>query len=664
MTHTLDFILLLLVVSVFAVMVFGKLKLPAELAYLAVGAVMGPAALNLIPNEEGARGLAEFGVVFLMFSIGLEFSLPRLLSMKRVVFGLGALQVGASIVLTLLVGQFAGVPVGSALVLGGALAMSSTALLSKLLIDRLELDSAHGRMVMGVLLFQDLAVVPFLVLIPALSEPPEQQLRVLLLAGVKAILLLGVVLYLGQRIFARWFLLVARRRSSQLFMLNVLLITLGFAWLTSRVGLSLALGSFVAGMLISETEYRYRVEEHIRPFRDVLLGLFLVTVGMFLDVRVILAKLPEVLGLLSLMMVTKFAVVGAACRVFNATPGNSVRTGLWLCAGGEFGFVLLSQMSAYKLSSPEHIQIVVATLILSMVLAPLLVQGSDKIVLRFIASEWLLRSMELTKVAAQSLGTERHVIICGYGRTGQLLARFIEQEHISTVALDLDPDRVREAAAAGETVVYGDAARRETLIAAGLMRASAVVISYTDVASACRVIDTVRAARPGLPVVVRAIEEAQLERLSLEGAAAVVTDIFESGITLASHTMALVGVPLSRVVRRVRDIRNQRYALMRGFFHGLSDAADNPDAQLERLRSVVLASGAQGLGKSIAELGLDALGVRVSALRRRGIRGVNPEQDLRFEDGDVVVLRGVPAALAVAENRLLQGMKKGDVKSP
>jgi CPA2 family monovalent cation:H+ antiporter-2 len=655
MTSTLDFILLLLVVSVVAVMAFGRLKLPGELAYLAVGALLGPAALNLIPDEEGARGLAEFGVVFLMFTIGLEFSLPRLLSMKRVVFGLGALQVGASIALTLLIGHFAGVPVGSALVLGGALAMSSTALLSKLLIDRLELDAAHGRMVMGVLLFQDLAVVPFLVLIPALSEPPEQQLRVLALAAVKAVLLLAIVLYLGQRIFARWFLLVARHRSSQLFMLNVLLVTLGLAWLTAKVGLSMALGAFVAGMLISETEYRYRVEEHIKPFRDVLLGLFLVTVGMFLDVRVILAHLPAVLGLLALLMVAKFAVVAAACRIFGATAGNSVRTGLWLCAGGEFGFVLLSQMAAYKLSSPEHIQIAAATLILSLILAPLLVVVSDRIVLRFVASEWLLRSMELTRVAAQSLGTEHHVIICGYGRTGQLLARFFEQENLSSVALDLDPDRVREAAAAGETVVYGDAARRETLIAAGLMRASAVVISYADVASACRVIDAVRAVCPGLPVVVRATEEAQLERLSQEGAAAVVTDIFESGITLASHTMALVGVPLSRVVRRVRDIRNQRYALMRGFFHGLSDAADNPDAQLERLRSVVLDSGAQGLGKSIAELESEAPGVRVSAVRRHGIRGVNPERELCFEDGDVVVLRGVPAALAAAEDRLLQG---------
>lgn len=655
MTHTLDFILVLLAASVAAVMLFGKIRLPGELAYLAVGALLGPAALNVIPEHSGARGLAEFGVVFLMFTIGLEFSLPHLFSMKRLVFGLGALQVGASMVLTLLLGKIFGASGGAALMLGGAMAMSSTALLSKLLIDRLELEAPHGRMVMGVLLFQDLAVVPLLVLIPALSQPPERMAQVLGLAAIKAAVVLAVVLYFGQRLFARWFLLVARRRSSQLFMLNVLLVTLGLAWLTEHFGLSLALGAFVAGMLISETEFRYRVEEDIKPFRDVLLGLFLVTVGMFLNVRVILLHLPAVIGLLLLLMIGKFLVAAFAARHFGATQGNAVRTGLWLCAGGEFGFVLLSQMAEHQLGSPTLIQSTVAALILSLLLAPLFVQWSDKLVLRFVASEWLLRSMELTRVAAQSIATERHVLICGYGRTGQLLARFIEQEHVSYVALDLDPDRVREAAAAGETVVYGDAAKRETLVAAGVMRASAVVVSYADTASACRVIDAVRGLRPDLQVVVRATEEGQLARLTQEGAAEVVTDIFESSITLASHTMALVGVPLSRVIRRVRDIRTQRYALMRGYFHGHSDTADSPEAQLERLHSIALQPGAYGIGKSIAELELGKLGVAVSAIRRRGIRGVDPEHELRFESGDVVVLRGIPAALAVAEGRLLQG---------
>ncbi len=654
--HTLDFVLLLLAASVVGVMLFHRMRLPGELAYLAVGALIGRAGLNLIPDESSARALAEFGVVLLMFTIGLEFSLPHLMSMKRLVFGLGAAQVGATTLLTLGFGTLLGVQPGAALVLGGAFAMSSTALLSKLLIDRMELDAPHGRMVMGVLLFQDLAVVPLLVLIPALSQPPEAQLQLLLLAGLKATVLLAIVLYFGQRLLGRWFLLVARRRSSQLFMLNVLLVTLGLAWLTEHFGLSLALGAFVAGMLISETEYRYRVEEDIKPFRDVLLGLFLVTVGTFLDARVIFGHLLLVLGMLVGILATKFAVVFAAARLFGATPGNAVRSGLWLCAGGEFGFVLLSQMSANKLGSDALIQAAVAAVVLSLLVAPFIVQASNKLVMRFVASEWLLRSMELTRVAAQSMTTERHVIICGYGRTGQLLARFVEQEGVGYVALDLDPDRVREAAAAGETVVYGDAARRETLIAAGVARAAAIVVSYADVGSACRVTDLVRELRPDIPVVVRALEEAQLEKLTAAGAAEVVTDIFETSITLASHTMALTGVPLSRVIRRVRDIRSQRYALMRGYFHGRSDAADDPDATLERLHSVALPDGAGCIGRSIAELALPEAGAKVSAVRRRGVRAINPEPDLVFEIGDVVVLLGTPESLATAEARLLQGV--------
>ncbi len=655
MSHPLDTILLLLAAAVCAVLLFSRFRLPAELAYLAVGALLGPAGFHLIPDESSARALAEFGVVFLMFTIGLEFSLPRLFSMKRLVFGLGSVQVGAVILVVMLAGWLFGISPGAALVLGGALAMSSTAVLSKLLIDRMELESAHGRMVIGVLLFQDLAVVPLLVLIPALSQPPESQLRLLGLAAVKATVLLSVVLYFGQRFFRVWFLRVARARSAQLFMLNVLLVTLGLAWLTERFGLSLALGAFVAGMLISETEYRYRVEEDIKPFRDVLLGLFLVTVGMFLDVRVIGAHFFTVIGMLVGLVVGKFVIVALAARAFGASPGNAVRAGLWLCASGEFGFVLLAQMLEQGLGSPELIQSAVAALILSLILAPLLVQWSDRIVLRFVASEWLLRSMELTRVASQSFANERHVILCGYGRTGQLVARFIEKEQIDYVALDLDPDRVREAAAAGETVVYGDAARREMLIAAGVMRASAVVVTYADAASAARVMDVVRELRPDLPVVCRAMDEAQFDRLIHEGAAEVVTDVFESGITLANHTMALIGVPLSHVVRHARDIRAQRYALMRGYFHGQSDLADSPEAELERLHSVVLSVGAYAIGKSIDELGLAQLDVTVSSVRRRGIRGLDPERDLCLEDGDVLVLRGVPASLSMAEDLLLQG---------
>jgi CPA2 family monovalent cation:H+ antiporter-2 len=655
MLNTLDFVLLLLAAAVVLVALFRSLNLPAVLGYLTVGAIGGPHALNLMQTSKGASHLAEFGVVFLMFSIGLEFSLPRLVAMKRIVFGLGSLQVLGSILLVMLCGRLFGLGWAASFALGGTLAMSSTAILSKLLADRMELDSRHGRETIGVLLFQDLAVVPLLILLPALSKPAEDLLFTLGTASLKAVVLLTLVLGFGQRLMRWWFTLVAQRKSGELFMLNVLLLALGLAWLSEIVGLSLALGAFLAGMLISETEYRYQVEEDIKPFRDVLLGLFFVTVGMLLDPTAILRNLPAVIGMVLALLLFKFGIVFLASRAFGSPAGTAMRSGLWLCAGGEFGFVLLSEVLGLKLMPPALAQVTVAALVLSMLLAPLIVQVSDKLVMRFVASEWLMRSMELTRVAAQSLTTEKHVLICGYGRSGQYMARFLEQENVSYVALDLDPERVREAGAAGDTVVFGDGSRRETLMAAGIMRASAMVISFAEVEAALRVMHHAQALRPGLPIVARAADEVDMQKLVEAGAAEVVPEAFEGSIMLASHALALIGVPLTRVMRRVRDVRSQRYALMRGFFHGATDLNDGPDANQTRLHSVTVPPGAPTIGRTIGDCRFDEINVVASAVRRRGIRALAPGPETRIEEGDVVVLLGLPVGLEAAEQRLLQG---------
>ncbi len=653
---TLQLVLVLLASAVLVVALFRALNLPPVLGYLLVGAAIGPRALDLIPDSDAARHLAEFGVVFLMFSIGLEFSLPRLYSMKRTVFGLGLAQVLLTILATVAAAVLAGLTLQAGIALGGILAMSSTALVVKMLAERMQMESKHGREIIGVLLFQDLAVVPLLIIVPALSQAPEAMAETLAIAALKAAVVLSLILFFGQRLMRGWFHIVARRRSAELFMLNVLLITLGLAWLTELAGLSLALGAFLAGMLISETEYRYQVEEDIKPFRDVLLGLFFITVGMFLDPGVIVRQWPWVAGLLALLLAGKFVIIAGLSRAFGAMQGTAMRTGLWLCAGGEFGFVLIAEIRELPLLPGAVLQVVVAALVLSMLLAPLIVMHSEKIVMRFCASEWMLRAMELTQIAASSMATEKHAIICGYGRSGQYLARFLEQEGVSYIALDLDPERVREAAAAGDTVVYGDAARREALVAAGLMRASVLIVSYADADSALRVLALVRALRPELPVVVRAVDESDFARLSQGGAAEVVPEVLESSIMLASHALVLLGVPIARVVRRFREVREQRYDLLRGFFHGASDAADDLDeARQPRLHSLVLNPGAWGIGRSIAEIDLERFGVAVTAIRRRGIRAISPAPEARFEAGDVVVLMGVPDALAAGENRLLQG---------
>ncbi len=653
---TLQLSLLLLGASVLAVILFRRANLPPVLGYLLVGTAIGPHALNLMSDASGAAHLAEFGVVFLMFSIGLEFSLTKLHAMKRIVFGLGLLQVAATLLLTALLCLAFDMHWQGGVALGGVLAMSSTAVLTKLLTDRMELDSKHGREVMGVLLFQDLAVVPLLILIPSFTRSPEQMAMMMGLALLKATAVLALVLYFGQRLMRKWFFIVARGKSAELFMLNVLLITLGLAYLTELAGLSLALGAFVAGMLISETEYRYQVEEDIKPFRDVLMGLFFVTIGMLLDARLVFDNLLLVLGVLVALLAFKFIVVGGLSRLLGAAPGTAIRSGLWLCAGGEFGFVLLAEIKRFDLVPALASQAVLAALVLSMLIAPIIVHYADRIALRFASSEWLLRSMELTNIFAQSMGTEKHAIICGFGRSGQLLARFMAQEGVGHMALDLDPERVREAAAGGESVVFGDATRRETLLAAGVKRASVLIITFADTRAAERILHLVHELKPDLPVVVRTYDDSEMERLRAAGAAEVVPESLEASMMLASHALVLVGIPVNRVLKRVREMRAGRYQLLRGFFHGQSDREEDiHDSEAVRLHSVTLGPGARAVGRPLGEMALDELEVSVSAIRRRNIRAIEPSDDLRFQPGDVVVLCGRPDGLAVAEERLLKG---------
>ncbi len=636
-------VLVLLAAAVLAVALCRSLRLPAMIGYLATGLALGPHALGVVAEREETHRLAEFGVVFLMFSIGLEFSLPKLRAMRRLVFGLGACQVGATIALAVGAAAALGVPWQAGLALGGIMAMSSTAIVSKLLAERGELDSAHGREVIALLLFQDLAVVPLLVVIPVLGQPADAIGAAVGIALAKAAAALAIVILAGPKPMRAWLRAAARRRSNELFMLNVLLITLALAFVTAAAGLSLVLGAFLAGMLISETEYRFQVEQDIKPFRDVLLGLFFVTVGMMLDPRLVLEQLALVLVFLALLTLAKFLLIAALSSAFGAAQGAALRVGLALAQGGEFGFVLLPL--AAGVVSDALLQPLLAAMIVSMLATPFVIAASDRIVLRLSRTEWMLRSLELHRVAVQSLEADRHVIIVGYGRNGQRLARLLEAEGVRYVALDLDPERVREAAAAGDTVVFADGLRREALVAAGIARAAAVVLTFADAAAAARVLAHIHELDPSLPVIVRARDEADIGPLTAAGASEVVPEAFESGLMLASHTLVWVGVPLSRVMRRVSQVRGERYGLLRGLFHG----RDEIDAAA-RLHSVTLEPGARAVGATLAELDLP---VEVKAVRRRGVKAkLDPAGAGALQAGDVLVLLGVPEALAAAEERL------------
>jgi monovalent cation:H+ antiporter-2, CPA2 family len=661
---TLEVVLLYLVAAVLGVVACRSLKLPPMLGYLAVGVLIGPNALALAGDAEGARSLAEFGVVFLMFVIGLEFNLPKLRSMRSLVFGLGLSQVGLTIIGAIVgnallawlfsaLGRAWDLSWQGAITLGAAMAMSSTAILVKLMAERLELESEHGRRVMGVLLFQDLAVVPLLVLIPALG-PGDKALGVTLaIALAKAAALLGLLLLGGQRVMRWWLTLVARRKSEELFVLNLLLVTLGLAWLTEMAGLSLALGAFIAGMLVAETEYKHQVETDIRPFHDVLLGLFFITIGMRLDWRPVIDQWLLVLLLTLLPVVAKAVLVAALARAFGSAPGVAIRTGLYLAQAGEFGFVLLSLGVSNQLLVGTWMNPVLAAMVLSMMLTPLVVMWSGRIVMRLSSSDWMLQSVQLTAIAKKAMRTEQHVIICGYGRSGQNLARLLEREGIAYMALDLDPDRVRQAAAAGQSVVFGDAARLRSLMAAGLVRASAVVVTYADTASALKILQLVHDHAPRVPVIVRTIDDSDLEKLREAGAAEVVPEALEGSLMLAAQALALAGVPIERVIRITRDARNARYRLLQGYFHGADDDTVH-ELKQARLASVTLPAAAECIGQTLLDLALHAVGVQVVSMRLAAGRVLVPAGDHVLAAGDTLVLSGLPEALALAEEKLLR----------
>ncbi|TCS37272.1 Kef-type potassium/proton antiporter (CPA2 family) [Paucimonas lemoignei] len=661
MSSALELTLLLLASAVLAVVVFRSLNLPPMLGYLLVGVLLGPHGFSMAKDNPATHTLGEFGVVFLMFSIGLEFSLPKLMSMRRIVLGLGLAQVALTAVVVMgcgwlvawLLPQLTTISWEAAFAMGGALAMSSTAIVSKLLTERLELESPHGRNIMGVLLFQDLAFVPLLILIPALARPGQGLMATLSWALVKAVLVLLVLLVVGQKLMRGWFRIVVKRRSQELFMLNLLLMTVGAAWITELAGLSLALGAFVVGMLISETEFKYHVEEDIKPFRDVLLGLFFITIGMLLDIRVVIGYWWLVLLFVCLIILLKFGLVAAIARLSGMPAGVALRTGLGLAQAGEFGFVLLNQAGALNLLDPLLVQIVLAAMVLSMVAAPFILAKSNAIVMRLSSNEWMLQSLALTQIASRTMQSQQHVVIAGFGRTGQSLAKLLEAEGIAYHALDLDLDRVRDAQAGGANVSYGDAARRESLVAAGIHRAAALVITYAGTASALKILHFANELAPNLPVIVRSYDDTDLDRLRAAGATEVVPEAIESSLMLASHALLQVGVPLRKVVRRVQLTREQRYESLRGFYYGSTDASEDSENTQLRLDSVTLGESAYAVNRTLQSLHLDALGAEVTAVRRGQVR-LDIDDATILQAGDIVILRGLSVSLALAEERLLK----------
>ncbi len=648
-------ILIIFAAAVGVVVLFLRLNLPAILGYLLVGVVMGPHGLALIADTEHTRAFAEFGVVFLLFTIGLEFSLPLLIRMKGAVLGLGGSQVLLTTSVTTLVGLYFGLPIESALVLGGVVAMSSTALVIRQLTQQVELHSRHGRNAVGILLFQDLAVIPFLILVATTTEATsEMPLAVISTALGEGLLALVLILALGRWVLRPLFRGIARLRSTELFTLTALMVALGAAGLTYQLGLSLALGAFLAGMMLGETEFRHQIEAEIRPFRDVLLGLFFITIGMLLNVQLLPTLWPGVLLLLAVLVVLKLVFVAGICRLAGDDSAIALRTGLILAHGGEFGFAILAVAFTGHLFSPEVNQTVLAALLISMGLAPLVIRSNNRLTSIMLPKGSVQSNKAIERqIATTAEGLRGHVIICGYGRVGQNVARFIEGEGVPYMAMDLDSVLVENAIKAKEPVSYGDAANLHLLEAAGLARATALVISLDDVESALKILHTVRLLNRDIPILVRTRDDSHLIRLQEAGATEVVPETLEASLILSSHLLLTLKVPMPMVYSMVSQIRKGRYTSLRHVFPGEEAVITTPRERDEQLRAIELPQDTRWKQRPIGELDFEDLGVTVTAIQRHNSRIANPSADTVLRTGDTLILFGTSSALEGAETVLL-----------
>jgi len=520
--------LIMLASTVLAVALCLRMRLSPILAYLAVGVIVGPFGSGLVSDVEHIRIFAEFGVVFLLFSIGLEFSIALLIRMKAAVLGLGSAQVWLTAAITAAVAFLLGLNPEGALVLGGIIAMSSTALVTKQLADQVELHTRHGRNSVGILLFQDLMVVPFLILVTSLSGTSTQiSISTVAIALSEAALALLVIFVFGRWVLRPLFREVARFRAAELFTLTVLLIVLCSAWITFRIGLSFALGAFLAGVMLSNTEFKHQVESEIRPFRDLLLGLFFITIGMMMDISLLPSIWLQVMALLAALMVFKCLSVALFCRMGGWNSAVSLRTGLILAHGGEFGFAILLLAMDGGVLGPHEGQVVLAAMLFSMALAPLLIRHNGKIVAALLPRSMQQSRQEISDhIMAVSSTLNHHIIVCGYGRIGRQALSFLRDRDMPCMAIDLEQEHVQQGMAAGYPVSYGDAGSLALLRACGLDRASALVISMIDFNTAMKIISRVRAVDSELPIVVRTRKEMHLYQLYQAGATEVVADSF------------------------------------------------------------------------------------------------------------------------------------------
>ncbi|WP_127470942.1 monovalent cation:proton antiporter-2 (CPA2) family protein [Thiomicrorhabdus aquaedulcis] len=658
--HILVSIVLLLGIAVLTVALSRRLHFPPILSYIVVGIIVGPFGFAFIENEENISLLAEFGIVFLLFAIGLEFSLSQMVAMRKQVFGLGSAQVFATGLVVFFIGWMAGLDTNTNIVIASAFALSSTAIVIKQLTEQSEIQSRHGRSAVGILIFQDIIAIPLLILIPTLAitqSDGDSFGMSMAFTFAKGILVVVIMLAIGRYLLRPLFHEVAAAKSQELFTLTVLMVALSSAAFTEEMGLSLTLGAFLAGMMLGETEYRHQIESDIRPFQDILLGLFFVTVGMLISVDILMTHFWLVLLITLGIILVKGLVIYTVARLLHKTAGVAARTALSLAQVGEFGLVLITLAFTYNLLPLDTGNILLTAAVLSMAVSPFMVKFNGKIAKIIHKESYNANHFEIeSNISETSKRLNNHVVLCGFGRVGQTVSRFLRNANENFIALDMDIVRVKEASAAGEPVHYGDASKQSILHAAGLEKAKIIIITFNDFHASIKIIRTLRRLNPNIPILVRTLDDLHVDELINAGANEVVPDTFESSIMLASHLLLMIGQPPSKVLKETRLMRKDRYRLLEKFYPGEEDYLLVPSQSSKViLHSVTLEESAYAVNKTLNDLPLEELKVHVDAIVRGNIRGENPAADTLLRVLDFVVISGLPEDVARAEKLLKTG---------
>jgi monovalent cation:H+ antiporter-2, CPA2 family len=641
-------LLIIFTVSIGVVFVFHQFRFPSIAGFLVAGALIGPHGLNLIPDTSKVQVLAEIGIVLLLFTIGIEFSSVQFASARRILLVSAPIQVGGTLLLAVFGGLAAGLSYQQGIFWGFLLSLSSTAIVLKSLAERGDSDSLHGHATVAILIFQDLAMVPMMLVTPILATQDSSAAGSVLITLLKALGVVALIVTAAWHLVPRLLQHIVRSRSRELFLLTIIVLCLGIAWLTSLGGLSLALGAFIAGLVIAESEYSHQALAEVLPFRDSFNSLFFVSIGVLMDWRIILDHPFVVMGLLGAIILGKFITGAGAVLAAGSAPRAAVLAGVALAQVGEFSFILAQEGLEAGLLTQKPYQLFLAVSVLTMTVTPFLMQWSPHLARRVEAIQRLRHwfpqrtAAHQAQVKGKQIRIKDHVIIVGYGLNGRNLARVLGETEIPYIALDLDGDTVRRESKHGVPIYYGDGTNANVLRHMKIDDARVLVVAISDPFSARRAVQVAKGINPHIRVVVRTRYLRELEELHQLGADDVVPEEFETSIEIFALVLRTYNLPPEFVTRKAEQVRREGYALLRRsempeLAHHLRGGTLT-DVEVEMCR---VDDDSPAIGKSLAELSVrPRTGASVIAWTRNQITQSNPSEKVRLQGGDVVTLLG------------------------